>query len=165
MTSNEVFKMATKTSNGVKMMNGYRLANPISLMRAEKKNGVIHCDTPYGFHFDLPINGLMNGLNTMTAGLFKKLGEDFTNRLAKKVGANVKTKYFAYVDGCYVRFELYTSHESITDAMEANLPLLNLEFNIVKKEHFLGRMLTRDELNGMYEVAEKETNELLKKVA
>ena len=169
MTSNELFKMTTKENNDeVKIVNGYHLCNPYERSREAKKGciNVIHCDTPYGFYFDLPVNSLMNGLNTKTARMFKEIGEKLTNHMAQKTGENVITKYFAYVHKeSYVRFELTTSYYPLTDAMEAHLPLLNLEYNIAKKEISLGRKLTKDEVVEMYEDAEKETSELMDKIA
>lgn len=66
-----------------KVTNGYRLANPYLRKMAESKGGWIRSNTPYGFHFDLPINSLEEGLNTMTAKLFKMYGDMFSKQCAE----------------------------------------------------------------------------------
>lgn len=169
MTSNELFKMATKKTttndNGVKMVNGYCLADPIEVMMSNMKGGVIHMNTPYKFHFDLPVNSLMGGLNTTTAKTFKRFGDYFKAAICKKTWDEVVVKYFAHlVDENYVRFELVTSHEIITDAMEAIIPLLELEYKLVKLEHEKGSKPSSFELRKMHNEATDMVNINLKKI-
>lgn len=130
MTSQELFKsingkgkkvanLTTPTINH--KVNGFILGNPYEIMakRSRTANTII-MDKPYGWQWDVGIKFIPNRLeyaaNTI-GDVFKTMVEGFARNYT-----NAKYELYIYVcedDNRYVRFEVLTSHEAITNDLDA----------------------------------------------
>ena len=117
----------TTPSTTHRNVNGFIVGNPYDIMAENFRNAdTIIYDKPYGWHWDVGIKFVPNRLevaaNTI-GNVFKTVVEGFVRNCT-----NAKYELYIYVckdDNRYVRFEVLTSHEYITDGLDAIGPRLS----------------------------------------
>jgi len=141
MTTQELFKTLNKKNlnpkivsniklSNVKRVNGYLMTNrgEALMIAFNETNNVIE-DMPYGWHYDVAAHTIDGRsitdewlANSSIGTMFKVVVE----YLAKKY--NAKYELYAYKckdDSRYMRLEVYTSHEILTDILDHVIYMFN----------------------------------------
>lgn len=116
----------------LRKVNGFTIGNPYDIMAKVSRNAnTIKYDKPYGWQFDVGVSDCANRLNLVATSplgdMFKRVVENFAKQF------NAKYEFFVYEcedDRRYVRLEVFTSHEVITDMLQ---PYGHIFTNVVKK--------------------------------